>query len=55
MAVEQEALDAVALSRDEYDLLVARLGREPNDVELGMFGSLWSEHCGYKNLSLIHI
>ncbi|MCY3602836.1 MAG: phosphoribosylformylglycinamidine synthase subunit PurL [Chloroflexi bacterium] len=49
MAVEQEALDAVALSRDEYDLLVARLGREPNDVELGMFGSLWSEHCGYKN------
>ncbi len=49
MAVSQEALDAVALSRDEYDLLVQRLGREPNDVELGMFGSLWSEHCGYKN------
>ncbi len=49
MAVEQEALDAVALSRDEYDLLVGRLGREPNEVELGMFGSLWSEHCGYKN------
>ena len=49
MAVEQEALDAVALSRDEYGLLVARLGREPNEVELGMFGSLWSEHCGYKN------
>jgi phosphoribosylformylglycinamidine synthase len=47
--VDQAALDAVALSRDEYDLLVARLGREPNDVELGMFGSLWSEHCGYKN------
>lgn len=49
MPVEQEALDAVALSRDEYDALVARLGREPNAVELGMFGSLWSEHCGYKN------
>ncbi|MGK2965119.1 MAG: phosphoribosylformylglycinamidine synthase subunit PurL [Tepidiformaceae bacterium] len=47
--VEQEALDAVALSRPEYDLLVQRLGREPNEVELGMFGSLWSEHCGYKN------
>jgi phosphoribosylformylglycinamidine synthase len=45
----QSALDAVALSRDEYDLLVQRLGREPNEVELGMFGSLWSEHCGYKN------
>ena len=47
--MEQEALDAVALSRDEYGTLVARLGREPNAVELGMFGSLWSEHCGYKN------
>ena len=49
MAVTQEALDAVALSHAEYDLLVQRLGREPNEVELGMFGSLWSEHCGYKN------
>jgi len=49
MPVDQDALDAVALSRDEYDLLVQKLGREPNEVELGMFGSLWSEHCGYKN------
>ena len=30
-------------------MLVQQLGREPNEVELGMFGSLWSEHCGYKN------
>ena len=42
-------MDAVALSRDEYEALVVRLGREPNEVELGVFGSLWSEHCGYKN------
>ena len=49
MAVEQEALDAVALSRAEYDLLCERIGREPNEVEIGIFGSLWSEHCGYKN------
>lgn len=49
MPVDQAALDAVALSRDEYALLIERLGREPNAVELGMFGSLWSEHCGYKN------
>src|SRR5205823_14710402 len=25
------------------------LGRAPTPVELGMFGSMWSEHCGYKN------
>jgi len=49
MAVDQEVLDTIALSRDEYALIVDRLGREPNEVELGMFGALWSEHCGYKN------
>lgn len=25
------------------------LGRAPTDVELGMIGALWSEHCGYKH------
>src|SRR5512138_3269321 len=30
-------------------LIVRRLGRVPSLVELGMFGALWSEHCGYKN------
>ena len=49
MAVDRRALDSIALSRDEYDLIVSRLGREPNEVELGMFGALWSEHCGYKH------
>jgi len=49
VAVEQTTLDTIALSRDEYALIVQRLGREPNEVELGMFGALWSEHCGYKN------
>jgi phosphoribosylformylglycinamidine synthase II len=49
MTVEQRTLDSIALSREEYDLIVSRLGREPNEVELGIFGALWSEHCGYKN------
>ncbi len=49
MLVDQSTLDEIALSRDEYDLIVERLGREPNEVELGIFGALWSEHCGYKN------
>ena len=40
MPVDQAALDAVALSRPEYEVLVQQLGREPNEVELGMFGSL---------------
>ena len=49
MAVDQSILDTIALSRDEYEMIVQRLGREPNEVELGLFGALWSEHCGYKN------
>src|SRR4030043_274065 len=53
MPVSQEILDEVALSRAEYDLIVERLGREPTPVELGMFGSLWSEHCGYKHSKLL--
>ncbi len=39
----------VALSRAEYDRIVELLGRVPNRVELGIFGAMWSEHCGYKN------
>ncbi|MEK7281190.1 MAG: hypothetical protein AAB037_02410, partial [Chloroflexota bacterium] len=39
-------LAEIALSREEYQLIIHKLGREPNDLELGMFGGLWSEHCG---------
>src|SRR5215216_6081188 len=43
--------DAVALglTRDEYALVVAKLGRPPNQVELAMFSLMWSEHCAYKH------
>jgi phosphoribosylformylglycinamidine synthase subunit PurL len=37
------------LTEDEYRLVVEALGRVPNDVELGMFGAMWSEHCAYKH------
>ncbi len=46
---DDRILEQIALTRDEYALIVERLGRQPNDVELGMIGALWSEHCGYKN------
>ena len=49
MAVDEHALDAVAMSRAEYQRLVEMLDREPTEVELGMAGALWSEHCGYKH------
>jgi phosphoribosylformylglycinamidine synthase len=37
------------LTEAEYGLVVEALGREPNPVELGMFGAMWSEHCAYKH------
>ena len=49
MALPRELLDQVALTEGEYEAIVERLDREPNEVELGMFGSMWSEHCGYKH------
>jgi phosphoribosylformylglycinamidine synthase subunit PurL len=41
-------LAEVALTRAEYAHLVKSLGREPNRLELGVVGALWSEHCSYK-------
>ena len=53
MPISKEILDEIALSETEYGAIVERLGREPNSVELGMFGALWSEHCGYKHSKLL--
>ena len=49
MPVSQQTLNELALTEAEYEAIVDRLGREPNHLELGLFGSLWSEHCGYKH------
>lgn len=53
MAVSDDILEEIALSRFEYEEIVRRLGRDPNRLELGMFGALWSEHCGYKHSKLL--
>ena len=39
----------LGLTDGEYDLIVDKLGREPNGVELAVFSLMWSEHCGYKH------
>src|SRR5438067_8758006 len=40
---------ALGLTPAEYELIVDKLGRAPNQVELAMFSLLWSEHCAYKH------
>ncbi len=37
------------LSPEEYERILAILGRAPTIAELGVFSAMWSEHCGYKN------
>src|SRR5262244_456752 len=37
------------LSRDEYDLVLQKVGRPINATELGIFSVMWSEHCSYKS------
>jgi len=40
---------ALGLTPAEYELIVAKLERAPNEVELAMFSLMWSEHCSYKH------
>jgi phosphoribosylformylglycinamidine synthase len=47
--VDERKLREVALTPDEYRVILEQLKRAPNEVELGMLGVLWSEHCSYKS------
>lgn len=37
------------LKPDEYERVLAILGRAPSLTELGIFSVMWSEHCSYKS------
>jgi phosphoribosylformylglycinamidine synthase II len=45
---------ALGLSDDELDDIKTVLGRDPNHLELALFGVMWSEHCSYKS-SRLHL
>ncbi|WP_293448575.1 phosphoribosylformylglycinamidine synthase subunit PurL [Persephonella sp.] len=47
--MDEKILSAHGLTVEEYKRIVQLIGREPNEVELGIFGALWSEHCSYKS------
>jgi phosphoribosylformylglycinamidine synthase len=54
MAIDPQVLERHGLAPEEYERIVARLGREPNFTELGIFSVMWSEHCSYKS-SRVHL
>ena len=37
------------LTESEYKKIIKTLKREPNNVELGLYSAMWSEHCSYKS------
>ncbi len=39
----------LGLTPDEFEKIIALMGRKPNFTEIGMFSVMWSEHCCYKN------
>src|SRR5205809_3446441 len=45
---------AHGLTPEEYQRILALVGREPSITELGIFSAMWNEHCSYKS-SKIHL
>jgi CobB/CobQ-like glutamine amidotransferase domain/AIR synthase related protein, N-terminal domain/Formylglycinamide ribonucleotide amidotransferase linker domain len=43
----------LGLTRDEYETIVATLGRRPTGAELALYSVMWGEHCSYKS-SKVH-
>jgi phosphoribosylformylglycinamidine synthase subunit PurL len=48
-AITPDLIAAHGLKPDEYDRLLAVLGREPTFTELGIVSAMWNEHCSYKS------
>jgi phosphoribosylformylglycinamidine synthase len=44
----------LGLTADEYEKIVATLGRRPTGAELALYSVMWSEHCSYKS-SKMHL
>jgi phosphoribosylformylglycinamidine synthase subunit PurL len=54
VAVTPELLAAHSITADEYERILAALGRVPSLTELGIYSVMWSEHCSYKS-SRVHL
>jgi len=54
VAVTPELVAEHGLKPDEYERILALIGREPTLTELGIFSAMWNEHCSYKS-SRLHL
>src|ERR1700743_3519219 len=52
--ITPELLSQHSITPEEYQRIVAALGRPPGLTELGIYSVMWSEHCSYKS-SRVHL
>src|SRR5882757_3202094 len=52
--ITPELLAQHSITPDEYQRILAALGRTPSLTELGIYSVMWSEHCSYKS-SKVHL
>jgi phosphoribosylformylglycinamidine synthase len=53
-SITADVVAAHGFTPEEYQRVLAAMGREPNLLELGIFSVMWSEHCSYKS-SRLHL
>lgn len=54
VTVTPELLAQHSITAEEYERILAALGRTPSLTELGIYSVMWSEHCSYKS-SRVHL
>ena len=52
--VTPQLLATHSITAEEYERILAALGRTPSLTELGIYSVMWSEHCSYKS-SRVHL
>src|SRR6187455_269394 len=52
--ITPELVASHGLKPDEYERILALIGRVPTFTELGVFSAMWNEHCSYKS-SRLHL
>ena len=45
MKINLQIIDKHGIKRGEYKKIISLIGKEPNLLELGIFSSMWNEHC----------
>jgi phosphoribosylformylglycinamidine synthase subunit PurL len=54
VSITPELLAQHSITPEEYQRIIAALGRPPGLTELGIYSVMWSEHCSYKS-SRVHL